>query len=343
MRPRGRHAASLLAALGVAASLAFASPAARADGDRARAQLLFDDAEKAAAQRRFDAALRDYRAAFDADPSAPFAPAARVRADDLAEHAEGGFEPLRRLEEVRRDPARTRDPVALEALERDAAAFPPGRVRSEARLVVADGYWHALGDARRGIPPLEAVLADPAADRLTRAVALSQLATIERSLGDLDAAVAAVDRHPELIPSLPVQLHRLVRRARLRRAAELLLAGLALVGSFSAARIARRRGARALPRVLVRPLAVAFALYVGAGGAVVARLHGRDDPRPFLVLGLGVLAVDLVARAWTAASREPDPPLRRAARALLCAAGVLAVGFLALERTQAGYLEGFGL
>ena len=34
---------------------------------------------------------------------------------------------------------------------------------------------------------------------------------------------------------------------------------------------------------------------------------------------------------------------QRFSDALCCAAGVIAVAFLALERTQPGYLEGFGL
>ena len=61
-----------------------------------------------------------------------------------------------------------------------------------------------------------------------------------------------------------------------------------------------------------------------------------------LWLGVGVLGVDLAARAWRIGSRD-GRPIARAARAVVCAAGVLAVAFLALERADAGYLESFGL
>ena len=123
------------------------------------------------------------------------------------------------------------------------------------------------------------------------------------------------------------------------------LGALAVAGAASLARAASARGvrgARVLGQQLVRPLAVAFALYVGGAAAVLTRLHGDADPRPFLWLGLGVLGVDVVARALRLA--KPDlPAAGRAAWALCCVAGVLAAAFLALERTNAGYLESFGL
>jgi hypothetical protein len=95
-------------------------------------------------------------------------------------------------------------------------------------------------------------------------------------------------------------------------------------------------------REVVRPVAIGFALYLGAAGAVLVRLYGAGDVRPFLWLGAGVLAMDVIARSWRLGSSE-QRPAARIVRALACAAGVIAVAFLALERADAGYLESFGL
>jgi hypothetical protein len=101
-------------------------------------------------------------------------------------------------------------------------------------------------------------------------------------------------------------------------------------------------GLRELPRAVLPPLAVAFSLYLGGAAAVLVRLRGDGDPRPFVWLGLGVLAVFAVARAWQLGWGVGGPSAR-AARALLCVAGVIAAAFLAVERTNASYLEGLGL
>jgi hypothetical protein len=333
-------------ALGIAVALLTLVAGARADEapsaePRAIARAAFDEAESAAREFRFEEAQRAYEHAFDADPSAPFAPVARARAEDLAAHAEGGFAPLRALEEVRRDPKKLRDSASVEALERAAGAFPPGRVRSEARIVVAEAYWHTLGQPERAIAPLEAITSDEAAESYTRALALNELVGIARDRGDLGAAAAELDRHPALLPTLRAEIHRLIRRARISVAAHAWLIALLSVGVVSIARVARRSGARSLSRKLVRPLATGFALYVGAAAALLAKIYGNEDPRPFLFLGLGIFALDVIARAWRLTSTESRA--LRVVRAIACGAGVLAVGFVALERTEAGYLTSFGL
>jgi hypothetical protein len=122
-----RAAAILTIVLALSASTARAvTPVPDAPATRAEATASFERAERASRERRFGEALAAYRQAAAIDPSAPFVPAARARAADLEAHAEGGFAPLARLEELRRDPARTSDRAAIEALERDAAGFPEG-------------------------------------------------------------------------------------------------------------------------------------------------------------------------------------------------------------------------
>jgi tetratricopeptide (TPR) repeat protein len=332
-------------------SVAPSAPSARAEppaaptapGDaRARARASYDRAERAASERRFAEALLAYKEALAEDPSSPIAPAARARAADLAAHAEGNFGPLARLEEVRRDPGRAADRGAVLALAEDLRSFPPGRVRAEARLFVADALWHRLGEPRAAIAPLAEVLADPEADALLKGLALASLVALHRELGDLSAAREVVDRYPDLAPNQRREVLRLVRRERLQRASFGLLGVLGAIGALSFFRAARSMPLHEVKREVVRPLAVAFALYLGAAGAIFVRLYGEGDVRPFLWLGAGVLGVDLVARAWRVGSTDARP-VARIGRAIACAAGVLAVAFLALERADAGYLESFGL
>jgi hypothetical protein len=335
-----RRAVVAVAALVVGLSAPPAYASGQAPVDEARVEL--DAAERAARELDFATALAAYERALELAPSASFAPKARARAADLRAHAEGAFAPLRALERVRRDPRLAADRAVVDGLARDADRFPDGRVRAEARLLAAGAYRHTFGDPGAAVAPLGAVLADGSADRLTRVLALDELVAIHRSMGALGAAREAVDRYPTLSPPLHAEIHRLVRRERLRWVSALWLGALALIGVASAARLGWRLGLRALPAAVVRPLAVAYALYVGAGAAVVARLYGTDDPRPFLLLGVGVLALDVLARAWRQAA-VVQGPWARLARAFVCGAGVLALAFLALERTEAGYLESFGL
>lgn len=326
-----------LAVILVSATGARAEPAPEV---RAAAQQTFDRAELAFQALRFAEALAAYREAAAADPSARFVTLARARAADLSAHAEGGFVPLARLSAVRRDPRQSADRAVIEALEHDVASFPPGRVRGEAELMIADAWWHRLGDPRRAIAPLSAAIADETGDRLTRSLALGELTVLQRELGDLPAALAAVDRFPDLAPATRKQIKTLVLRGRLTTAAITLLAALGVIGAASLARAAWRL--RELPRAVLPPLAVAFSLYLGGASAVLVRLRGDGDPRPFVWLGLGVLAAFTVARAWRL-GWGAGGPTARAARAILCAAGVIAAAFLAVERTDVSYLEGLGL
>jgi tetratricopeptide (TPR) repeat protein len=335
-----RRAASALA-FGAILSVAVTSRAE--PGAQAAAQQSFDRAEQAFQALRFAEALAAYREAAAADPSARFVPTARARAADLEAHAEGGFAPLTRLSAVRRDPTKSGDRAVIEALAQDVATFPPGRVRGEAELVIADAWWHHLDDPRRAVAPLEAVVADETGDRLTRSLALSELSRLHRELGDLDAALAAVERFPDLAPAARNEVRTLVRRGRLRTAAIAVLAAIGVVGLASLVRAAQRLGGLGeLPRAVLPPFAVAFSLYLGGAAAVLVRLRGDGDPRPFVWLGLGVLAAFAVARAWRLGWGAGGPSAR-AARGLCCAAFVIAAAFLAMERTDVSYLEGLGL
>lgn len=319
-------------------------PAREETTPRQIAQNAFHRAEKAARDLRFAEALAAYEEAASRDPSAPFAPTARVRAADLRAHSEGAFVPLATLESVRRDPAKNRDPAAIAALEESARGFPDGRVRSEARLVVAQAYAHFLGDPARAIGALEFILTDPHADKATRTLALSEAITQYRQVGNLTAALTAVERDPDLLPSLTREVHTEVRRVKIARGCLAILGLLAAAGVWGAARAAQRLGdARKLPPLLLGPGALAFALYLGAAGALFVRFHGGEgDPMPFLALGLGVALVIVLVRSWTAGAVRRSR-IHAVLRAVFGVVGVLALAYLILWRSGADYLTPLGL
>ena len=308
------------------------------------AQIAFQKAEQAARDLRFAEALAAYEEAATRDPSAPFAPTARVRAADLRAHSEGAFVPLATLEAIRRDPAKNRDPAAIAALEEAARGFPDGRVRAEARLVVAQAYAHSFEDPARALAALESILTDPHADRATRTLALSEAITQYRVVGDLAGALAAVERDPDLLPTLTREVRTEVRRVKIARGCLVALGLLAAAALWGAARAVRRlKDVRKLAPALLRPNALAFAFYLGATGALFVRFRGGEgDPMPFLGLGLGVAIVVVLVRSW-AAGEEGRSPARAALRAMLGAIGVLALAYLILWRSGGDYLKPLGL
>ncbi len=318
--------------------------AARADQGEARVAATASCArgEAAAKGLRFAEALAAYRAAIVEDPSAACVSMARARIEDLEAHAEGGFGPLARVEALRRDPKKAADPAEIEALARDLEGFPPGRVRAEARLLVAEAYWHALKDPARAIAAFEAAAQDGAGDKVTRALALAELWSLRKQRGEVREALAEVERDPTLAPALVGIVRRAVLRERIREAAFGVLGVLAAAGAAAIGRlVVRARDVREVPAQVLGPRAVAFGLYLGGAGAALVRVHGGGDGRPFLWLGLGVLAILAMGRAW--GLWIGTRPAARAICAAACVAGVLAIAFLAVERTDASYLEGLGL
>ena len=329
-------------ALGGARSADAAEPTPGASA-RAAAEASCARAEQAARDLRFEEALSAYQAAIATDASAPCAGVARARADDLAGHAEGAFGPLAELEAVRRDPRKAADRDTIEALARDLEAFPDGRVRAEARLVVAEAWWHRLGDPARALAALTAAAGDASGDRLTRALALSELWTLRRQRGEIREALADVERQPDLSPVLTRTVRRAAKREGLRTLALGVLGALGAIGVASLARLAAKaRDLRDVPGLVVRPMAVAFSLYLGSAAAILVRLHGEGDARPFLWFGALVLALGVVARAVPLAVNA-RASTARAVWAAACVAGVLAAAFLSVEWADASYLESLGL
>ena len=342
--PAVPRALVFLVGIALASWLVLTASPSRASSDTPDPSELFAAAEAAEDAMRFAEAVRYYEELLRLAPSYSKAPRARARLEDLRAHSEGDFAPLRRLETVRRDPKLAASADAIAALERDAEAFPPGRVRAEARLLCGTAWLGRLEDPSRAIPPLAAVLADENADLLLRRLALSQLVDARRALGDIAAAVADVDAHPELLPALRDTVHREARRVWIRRGSIALLASMLAIGSVALIRLARASGLRGMASVAIRPLSAIFALWLGGMGAVLARGYDASDPRPFLFLGLAVFFVDIAARAWSAtAGRDLGLRVGPVFRATLSVASVIAAAFLSLEASDVAYLDSFGL
>lgn len=312
------------------------------DDRQQQARTAYETAERAASELRFVEAVDAYDRAMTLDPSAPFVRIARARVADLRAHAEGNFVPLARLESVRRSLTTTREDI--DELARDAAQFPAGRVRSEAQLVVAEAYWHRFGEPDLAAHALEAVLVDSSADRVTRTLALGQFVALERERDRLEAAARIVAMYPDLSPSLRAEMARLVRRVWLGRVAKVVVVAVLLVGVLAVIRaiLGQRRDPDLVLREVVRPASMAFALYMAGAASLLVRLHGEGDVRPFLWLGLGVLAIDAAARGWRLGFVD-ERKVARMVRAITCGVAVVALAFLALQYADAAYLETLGL
>jgi hypothetical protein len=88
-------------------------------------------------------------------------------------------------------------------------------------------------------------------------------------------------------------------------------------------------------------VAAIFVAFVAVAGGALASNYEAGNAAPFLLLGAVVLPLVLVARAWSAVGSTRGAA--RVARALLCAATVLAAAFLLLDAVNPQYLTGFGL
>jgi hypothetical protein len=289
-------------------------------------------------------ALRDDRAAMDAAPNTRWALRARDRVEWLDARSEGDFAPLVRLEQVRRDPAASSDPAKVDALARDLESFPPGVVRVEARMLVAEawvGRMHRPGDA---IGELRQVSVDPKADPLTQRLAERELVDALVATGRIEEAAAEATTHKNRLDNRFVkQVQRLIVRRTVRwvsfgvLAAFLLLAVTGLVRAGMRGRLGTAFGELRK----LSPVAALFVGFIAVAGGVLASKYEQGNAAPFLVLGAGVLPLLLLARAWSAVGSQTGPA--RAARGLLCGATVVAAAFTLLEQLDPQYLSGFGL
>jgi hypothetical protein len=319
-------------------------PATQSSDPVIAATALFELAEAEDARGDYADAAPNYRAAVARLPSFRHAAKAIMRAALLEAHAEGGWEPYRLLESVRRDPRASSDPAAIESLSASADTFPPGPTRSEARMLCAEAYLSRLHRRAAGEAALRKVADDPRADGLVRREAANELVTALLADGDLAAAQStALSLGPALDAPMLARVRELVRRRRVHVAS---LVDLALFGALAVLAIARaaRRGAIAevgfaLRRML--PFVCAFTVYVGFMGGVLASSYETGNAQPFLAFGAVLFPVFFASRAWSAAGSASATA--RVGRALLSASAVVAAAFLMLELINGQYLESFKL
>jgi hypothetical protein len=337
----GTAFAFVLAMLG-APLAAQSSEGELAKRERAEAILVRAEAEDEALQ--LARALADYDEGRALDPGSARAPRAEARAAMLRSHAEADFVPLAKLERVRRDPALSSDPRAVDALVREADAFPPGLVRVEVWVLAAEAFAHRFDRPRDAATLLQRVLVDPRTDPVLGQKAARDLVALELARGDLAAAEAAVHlAGTRADPRLAREVARAIRRRHMHHASLATLLLMLLVAARSWAAAARRGALGRVSGALqgTWKLAVGYAAYVALGGALLASGYEAGTARPFLYFGAALVPIVLVARAWSAAGSAT--PAARGGRALLSALGVLASAFLVLEAVDVAFLEGMGL
>jgi tetratricopeptide (TPR) repeat protein len=292
----------------------------------------------------FAQALVDDRAAIDAAPNTRWALRASDRIDWLHARSEGDFAPLTRLEKVRRDPAASSDPAAVDALAHDLESFPPGPVRVEARMLVAEAWIGRMHRPDDAIGELRQVAEDPKADPLTQRLAERELVDALVAAGRIDEAAAEANTHKNRLDSRFVkQVERLLVRRTVRWGSLAVLAAFVLLAVVGLVRAGMQRKLDTAMRELrkLSPVAALFVAFVAVAGGLLASKYESGNAAPFLILGAGVLPLLLVARAWSAVGSQTGAA--RAARALLCGATVIATAFTLLDWFGPQYLPGFGL
>jgi hypothetical protein len=292
----------------------------------------------------FGAALDAYREARAVAPSTRWALRASDRMDWIHARSEGDFRPLVELERVRRNPALAADPGAIDDLARQMEAFPPGTVRVEARMLVAEAWLGRMHRPEAAIGALRAVSDDPKADPLTARLAERELVDVLVASGRIDEAAAEAREHANRLDARFVrQVVRQTLRRSVRYGALVIVGAFALLAALAIVRAARRGALGAAAGELRRlaPVAILFVAFVAVGGGLLASNYESGNASPFLLLGVAVLPLVLVARAWGAVGSASKTA--RVARAVLCAATVLAAAFLLLDSVHPQYLAGFGL
>jgi hypothetical protein len=228
------------------------------------------DEDEGAYARAFD----EYQSCLALSPAARIARNIRMRVDWLKARSEGAFVPLSRLWAVRRDPAFSQDPAVIEAFVREADGFPPGIVRSEARMAAAEALL-AMRRGEEAMPLLVAVRDDPKSLGVTIGLAEGHIVQARLEAGKLSEAADEVDRRGALVePRQVAQVRRLVQRRTMHRTAIVGLGLCLVLAVATAARAGRRRGVAAVAvdaagsnALLRRALVVASCVAAVAFGA----------------------------------------------------------------------------
>ncbi len=186
-------------------------------------------------------ALEHYRAAVKASMSGRLARNARNRIAWIEERSPGGFAPLAALSRVRHDPSVLDDPGASAQLAAETETFPPGPVRSEMRLRIAQAWLRQPARRPEAVGELRKIVSDPTAGAADAVLAERDLVDALLTAGQLDAAQEEVTTHP-FDPLATAKVGQLLHRRVLRRGGE---AGLVALTALAVAIAALRRGSKA--------------------------------------------------------------------------------------------------
>ena len=184
-------------------------------------------------------ALEHYRACAEAATSGRLGRNARSRVAWIEERSPGGFAALAALARLRRAPSVLDDPAASAQLAAEAESFPPGLVRSEIRLRLAQAWLRQPSRRAQALAELRSIVSDPSAGQADTVLAEGALVEALLAAGELDAAQKEVQAHP-FDPTATASVGRRLHRRSLRRTVE---AGLIVLAASAAVALARRRGA----------------------------------------------------------------------------------------------------
>lgn len=319
---------------------------ARDAGDtRARAEAMLKSAELDDEAFAFGRALARYDEGRALDPGSRLAPRAEARAAMLRAHAEGDFAPYVKLERVRREPALSSDPRAIEELVREAESFPSGLVRVEVWVLAAEAFAHRFDRPADAEALLRRVVIDPKTDPVVAQKAARDLVMLRLARRDLAGAEEAAHlAGARADATLLRDVERSIRRRSLHRVAiGALVVMIALAGRALYAATRRAGGATRLRAALAGTwrVALGYAAYIALGGAMLASGYEAGTSKPFLYFGVVLVPIVLLARAWAASGAAGRAA--RSGRAVLCGAAALAAAFLVLETVEVAFLEGMGL
>ncbi len=306
---------------------------------RAEAERLYAAAEQEERDLDFASALAHYEASIQTDPSNRWALRSSARARWLHDRSEGDFAPLVKLERARRDPNAQANAALVDGLARDLEAFPPGEVRTEARMFVAESYASKLARPADAERELDALLDEPKSDVPLRAQAASRLVDLATERGDATAAKHAAARAGKSAPDLVARVARWTRRRFVFRASIGVLVVFGVLGIAASAR--KLRGASARSMLRFAPKAALICVYLATFAAVLATAYERGHATPFLALPAAMFPIILVARAWGLAGAHTRAA--RVGRAIVSVAAVASAAFIVLYGIDVRYLESFGL
>lgn len=316
-------------AFGLLAVLFTQSSAASAqDAAHATVAETLNAAEAAEEQADPINALRSYRSVVAEDTKGRLARRAQTRIAWLEARSEANYMPLRALMTMQQLPRPLFTKERLIAFEREARAFPQGPVRRESRALIANAWLERFHDYAQAERAHWAWLQEPGLDGATRQLAVVGLARCFVARGDLETALAIVEKYGS--PDMPeaVELARQVQRQKGRVIAWGVLGVFLLAGILSARRTTGLVQRLAWRRLGLLSFVISAALFGLA--AFIAYEYDSVTLDTFTRLTLGLTAVLFVSHVFAAALHDDASNRVRRGLAVLAMLSSLAVGYLVL-------------